>query len=56
MLRKPLMVVDAVFCAADRQIENHAQRGVRPGHSKGRGRAAPHAAAKDVRALDVQMI
>jgi len=45
-----------VFCATHGPVENHAQRGIRVGHSKGYRSAAPHAAAHEVRPLDAQMI
>src|SRR5436309_2196415 len=56
MVGKTLVSLDAVLGAAYRPIEDHAQRGLRVGHAESGDRAAAHASAHDVRALDVQVV
>src|SRR2546422_7572140 len=56
MVHKALMRLDAVLRAAYGPIKDHAQRGLRVGHAERGDRAAAHAGAHDVRALDVQMV
>jgi hypothetical protein len=53
---EPLMAGEAVFGAAHRPEQDQAERAVRV-HGAERGyRAAAHAAAHDVRALDLEMV
>src|SRR6267143_7048194 len=56
MVGKTLLSLDAVLGTAYRPIEGHAQRGLRVGHAESGDRAAAHAGAHDVRALDAQMV
>ena len=56
MLGEALVAVDAVLGAAHRPVQHHAQRRLRMRHAERHHRAAAHAAAHEVRALDAEMI
>src|SRR5216684_436816 len=56
MIRKALVALDAVLRSADRPIKDQAQRGLGMGHAERGDRAAAHAGAHDVRALDLQVL
>src|SRR4051812_5939983 len=56
MLRETLVGLDAVLRAADGPPQDHAQRRLRIGDGEGHDAGAAHAAADQVRALDLQVL